>query len=47
LTYEAGIAMSKTETKRAFSDAQALVKEILDELKSQNPQLKMKFFESN
>ena len=47
LTYEAGIAMSKTETKRAFSDAQALVKKILDELKSQNPQLKMKFFESN
>jgi len=41
LTYEAGALMSKSDTKKAFSDAQVLVKQVLTEVKSQNPQLEL------
>ena len=43
LTYEAGILLSKSESEKALSDAIALIKKILSEVKSQNPQLKLKF----
>ncbi|OGS26509.1 MAG: hypothetical protein A2297_02000 [Elusimicrobia bacterium RIFOXYB2_FULL_48_7] len=42
LTYEAGTLLSKGESKRAFTDAIALLQEILREVKSQNPQLELK-----
>lgn len=43
LTYEAGALLSKSESERAFLDAIALLKKILSEVKSQNPQLELKF----
>jgi len=43
LTYEAGILLSKSESEKALSDAIALIKKILSEVKSQNPQLELKF----
>ena len=43
MTYEAGTLLSKSEAKRAFSDAITLMKKILAETKSQNPQLELKF----
>lgn len=43
LTYEAGILLSKSESEKALSDAIALIKRILSEVKSQNPQLELKF----
>ena len=41
MTYEAGVLISLSEAKVAFSDAIALVQEILREVKTQNPQLKL------
>ena len=43
LTYEAGVLLSKSESEKAFLDAIALIKKILSEVKSQNPQLELKF----
>jgi uncharacterized protein (UPF0332 family) len=43
MTYEAGTLLSKSESQRAFSDAIAVVKKILDDLKAQNPQMELKF----
>jgi uncharacterized protein (UPF0332 family) len=43
MTYEAGALLSKSEAQKAFSDAIALVKRILAEVKSQNPQFELKF----
>ncbi len=43
MTYEAGTLLSKSEAQRAFSDAITLMKKILAETKSQNPQLELKF----
>ena len=43
MTYEAGILLSKSEAKKAFSDAIAIVKKILGDVKAQNPQMELKF----
>ena len=43
MTYSAGVLLSKTETQMAFSDAINLVKKILTEIKSKNPQLEIEF----
>jgi hypothetical protein len=43
LTYEAGTLLSATEARRAFADAVDLVKQILSEAKSRNPQLEITF----
>ena len=43
LTYEAGVLLSKSESEKAFLDAIALLKKILSEVKSQNPQLELQF----
>jgi uncharacterized protein (UPF0332 family) len=43
MTYEAGILLTKSEAQIAFSDAIALVKKILSEIKSKNPQLELEF----
>ena len=43
ITYEAGILLTKSEAEKAFLDAIALIKKILSEVKSQNPQLELKF----
>lgn len=43
LTYEAGVLLSKSEAEKAFMDAIVLLKKILSEVKSQNPQLELKF----
>ena len=43
MTYESGTLLSKSEAQKAFSDAISLVKKILAEVKSQDPQLKLKF----
>ncbi len=43
LTYEAGVLLSKSESEKAFLDSIALIKKILSEVKSQNPQLELKF----
>ncbi len=43
MTYEAGSLLSKSEAQKAFSDAISLVEGILSEVKSQNPQLELKF----
>ncbi len=43
MTYEAGSLLSKSEAQKAFSDATSLVEGILSEVKSQNPQLELKF----
>lgn len=43
MTYEAGILLSMSESQQAFSDAIALIKNILKEAKSQNPQLELQF----
>lgn len=42
MTYEAGVLFSKSEARDALSDAISLVKKILNEIKSQNPQLEIK-----
>ena len=41
LTYEAGALLSGSESKQALDDATLLVKNILKEAKSRNPQLEM------
>jgi hypothetical protein len=43
MTYESGGLLSGSEAQKAFSDAISLVKRILSEVKSQNPQLTLKF----
>ena len=43
ITYEAGILLTKSEAEKAFLDAIALIKKILSEVNSQNPQLELKF----
>jgi uncharacterized protein (UPF0332 family) len=43
MTYESGTLLSKSEAQKAFSDAIALVRKILGEVKSQNPQFELKF----
>lgn len=43
MTYEAGILLTKSEAKKAFSDAVSLIQKILKEVKSKNPQLEIKF----
>jgi uncharacterized protein (UPF0332 family) len=43
MTYESGTLLSKSEAQKAFSDAVALVKKILAEVKSRNPQFELKF----
>lgn len=43
LTYEAGTLLSKSEAHKAFADAIKMVKKILAEVKSRNPQLELKF----
>lgn len=43
ITYEAGILLTKSEAEKAFLDSIALIKKILNEVKSQNPQLELKF----
>lgn len=41
MTYEAGALLSMSEGQKAFSDAILLVTEILNEVKSKNPQLEL------
>lgn len=41
--FEAGALFSMSESQKAFSDAIALVKEILRQVKLKNPQLELKF----
>jgi len=43
MTYEAGALLSKFEAQEAFSDAISLVQKILEEAKSQNPQMELSF----
>ena len=43
MTYEAGALLSKSEAQEAFSDAISLTRNILTEVKSQNPQLELPF----
>ncbi len=43
MTYEAGVLLSSSEAKQAFDDATLLVKNILREAKSRNPQLELDF----
>ena len=43
MTYESGTLLSKSESRKAFSDAIALVKKIFTEARAQNPQLELKF----
>jgi len=43
LTYEAGVLLSKSESEKAFLDSLSLIKKILSEVKSENPQLELKF----
>lgn len=43
MTYEAGGLLSMSEAQKAFSDAASLVKQILKEVKCQNPQIELSF----
>ena len=43
ITYDAGALISLSEAQAAFDDAIALVKEVLKEVKKQNPQIELKF----
>lgn len=43
MTYEAGELISKQEAHKAFSSALGLVEQVLEKVKSQNPQLELKF----
>ncbi len=43
MTYEAGTLLSRSESEKAFSDAVAVLKRALDKVKSENPQLELKF----
>jgi len=42
MTYEAGALISRSEAQKAFNDAIALVKQILNKVKIQNPQMSLK-----
>jgi len=43
LTYDSNILLSHTESERVFSTAIGLVKDILNIIKKQNPQMELKF----
>jgi len=43
MTYEVSGLLSKTESEKALNDAISLVKKILDEVKTRNPQIEFKF----
>ena len=43
LTYEAGLLLSDTDSQKAFADARQIVKGVLEEVKSNNPQLELEF----
>jgi uncharacterized protein (UPF0332 family) len=43
MTYEAGTLLSMSESREAFKDAISLIKRILAEVKSKNPQLELDF----
>lgn len=43
MTYEAGILVSKKESHKAFKDGIQLLKQILIEVKKENPQLELDF----
>ena len=43
MTYETAALLSMSEAQKAFSDAISLVKRVLTEVKSKNPQLELKF----
>ena len=43
ITYEAGYALSVSESLRAFNDSIELVKKIIDYIKADNPQLEIDF----
>jgi len=43
MTYEAGALLSKSEAQKAFADAISLTQKILQEAKSQNPQMELPF----
>lgn len=43
MTYEAGTLLSMSESLKAFSDALTLVERVFKEVKSQNPQLELRF----
>ncbi|MDD5258360.1 MAG: HEPN domain-containing protein [bacterium] len=43
MTYEAGILVSKKESHKAFKDGIQLLKQILIEVKKENPQLELNF----
>jgi len=43
MTYEAGTLLSKSESEKAFSDAVAVLRRALDDVKSKNRQLELKF----
>jgi uncharacterized protein (UPF0332 family) len=44
MTYEAGALLSKSESKKAFTNAIELINKILAEVKSKNPQLELEFY---
>jgi len=43
MAYETAGLLSRSEAQKAFSDAISLVKKVLTEVKSRNPQLELKF----
>ncbi|MBC8473606.1 MAG: HEPN domain-containing protein [Candidatus Omnitrophica bacterium] len=43
MTYEAGALLTLSDAKHAFKDAISLVREVLKEVKSRNPQLELHF----
>lgn len=43
MTYGAGVSLTKSESLKAFDDAVILIEKILEEVKSQNPQMEFKF----
>ncbi|OFZ45957.1 MAG: hypothetical protein A2381_00145 [Bdellovibrionales bacterium RIFOXYB1_FULL_37_110] len=43
MTYEISGLLSKTESEKALNDAMSLVKKILDEVKTRNPQIEFEF----
>jgi len=43
MTYEAGALLTLSDAKHAFKDAISLVREVLKEVKSRNPQLELDF----
>jgi uncharacterized protein (UPF0332 family) len=43
MTYEAGTLLSRSEAEKAFSDAIAVLRRTLEDVRSKNPQLELKF----